>query len=83
MVSRRRPPPPGALADLPPTRLLLQIVSLQSSYYLTLGILLLFTSLVAGRPFNLGLLFSWHSLRGDTATGYILAVVWLLNALFG
>lgn len=80
---RRRPPPPGALADLPPLRIFLQILSLQSSYYLSLGILLLFTSLVSGRPFHLGLLFSWSSLRGDTATGWMLGVVWLLNALIG
>ena len=81
MARRRRPPRPGALADLSPTRILSQIVLLQLAYYACAGILIVFTALVAGKEVSVDLLFSWKSLRGDTTVGWTLGLVWVLNSL--
>ncbi|KAF1843901.1 uncharacterized protein K460DRAFT_288484 [Cucurbitaria berberidis CBS 394.84] len=81
MPRRRRPPRPGALADLSPTRILSQIALLQLAYYGCAGILIIFTALVAGKEINADLLFSWRTLRGDTTVGWTLGLVWVLNSL--
>jgi len=81
MPRRRRPPRPGALADLSPTRILTQIVALQALYYVSAAILIVFTALVAGKEIGLDLLLSWRSLRGDTTVGWTLGLVWLLNSV--
>ncbi|KAF2864640.1 integral membrane protein S linking to the trans Golgi network-domain-containing protein [Massariosphaeria phaeospora] len=81
MPRRRRPPRPGALADLSPTRILSQIVVLQLAYYACAAVLILFTALVAGKELSIDLLFSWRSLRGDTTVGWTLGLVWVLNSL--
>ncbi|KAF2099028.1 hypothetical protein NA57DRAFT_7302, partial [Rhizodiscina lignyota] len=64
-----------------PLRILRQIVVLQLLYYLSAGVLILFTALVAGKPVRLDLLLSWRSLRGDVTIGWMLGVVWMLNSL--
>ncbi|KAF2201892.1 hypothetical protein GQ43DRAFT_370333 [Delitschia confertaspora ATCC 74209] len=81
MPRRRRPPRPGALADLSPTRILTQITLLQVLYYACAAILITFTALVAGKQVEVDLLLSWQSLRGDTTVGWTLGLVWLLNSL--
>ncbi|KAH9879986.1 hypothetical protein J1614_002011 [Plenodomus biglobosus] len=81
MARRRRPPRPGALADLSPTRILSQIALLQLAYYGCAAILIVFTALVAGKEINVDLLFSWRTLRGDTTVGWTLGLVWILNSL--
>ncbi|KAF2267688.1 hypothetical protein CC78DRAFT_456913 [Lojkania enalia] len=81
MPRRRRPPRPGVLADLSPTRILSQIVVLQLAYYACAAILIIFTALVAGKEVSTDLLFSWRSLRGDTTVGWTLGLVWVLNSL--
>ncbi|KAE8824322.1 hypothetical protein PTNB73_09281 [Pyrenophora teres f. teres] len=81
MPRRRRPPRPGALADLSPTRIITQIVLLQLAYYACAGILIVFTALVAGKEVSTDLIFSWQSLRGDTTVGWTLGLVWVLNSL--
>jgi hypothetical protein len=83
MVRRRRPPRPGALTELPPLKILSQILLLQGIYYVVAFILILFTALVAGRPFKLKMVFGWRSLRGDTTVGWMLGLVWLLNSFIG
>ena len=81
MPRRRRPPRPGALADVAPLRIFTQIVLLQLAYYLSAAILILFTALVAGKDVSLDLLLSWRSLRGDVTVGWMLGLVWMLNSL--
>jgi len=81
MPRRRRPPRPGALADLSPTRILAQIVLLQLAYYACAAVLIVFTAIVAGKEVSLDLLLSWRSLRGDTTVGWTLGLVWVLNSL--
>jgi protein SYS1 len=81
MPRRRRPPRPGALADLAPLRILRKILLLQISYYLTASILIVFTVLVAGHDLGLNLLLDWHTVRSDTTVGWMLAMVWMLNSL--
>lgn len=81
MPRRRRPPRPGALADLSPTRILTQIVLLQLAYYACAGVLIVFTALVAGKELNTDLIFSWRTLRGDTTVGWTFALVWVLSSL--
>ncbi|KAF1956643.1 hypothetical protein CC80DRAFT_492164 [Byssothecium circinans] len=81
MPRRRRPPRPGALADLSPTRILSQIIILQLAYYACAAVLIIFTALVAGKEISTDLLFSWRSLRGDTTVGWTLGLVWVLNSL--
>ncbi|KAH8727115.1 integral membrane protein S linking to the trans Golgi network-domain-containing protein [Phaeosphaeriaceae sp. PMI808] len=81
MPRRRRPPRPGALADLSPTRILAQIVLLQLAYYACAAVLIVFTAIVAGKEVSTDLLFNWRSLRGDTTVGWTLGLVWVLNGL--
>ncbi|KAF2827338.1 hypothetical protein CC86DRAFT_393494 [Ophiobolus disseminans] len=81
MARRRRPPRPGALADLSPTRILTQIVLLQLAYYACATVLIVFTAIVAGKEVSTDLLFNWRSLRGDTTVGWTLGLVWVLNSL--
>ncbi|KAI1385754.1 integral membrane protein S linking to the trans Golgi network-domain-containing protein [Hypoxylon trugodes] len=80
MARRRKPPRSGAVNELPPLRLLGQIAALQSIYYATALVLMLFTSLVAGTRFNLDLVFGWANLRGDTTQGWLVGFVWLCCA---
>ncbi|KAK3207292.1 hypothetical protein GRF29_103g442421 [Pseudopithomyces chartarum] len=81
MPRRRRPPRPGALADLSPTRIASQILLLQLAYYACAAVLIIFTALVFGKEISTDLLFSWQSLRGDTTVGWTLGLVWVLNSL--
>ncbi len=78
---RRKPPRAGALADLPPLKIIRSIVLLQLAYYVIATILILFTTLVAGQKFNLALVLDWRSVRGDNTVGWMLGVVWLLVSL--
>ncbi|KAI1504089.1 integral membrane protein S linking to the trans Golgi network-domain-containing protein [Biscogniauxia marginata] len=80
MARRRRPPRPGAIAELPPLRILGQIAALQGIYYTVALVLMAFTSLVAGLHFKLDLVFGWASLRGDTTQGWLIGFVWLCCA---
>ena len=61
-----------------PLRTLAHIVLLQGTYYLAATVLILFTALVAGKPFGADLVFSWRAVRGDTTVGWTLALVWML-----
>ena len=78
---RRRPPRPGALTDLSPSRILIQIIILQAAFYVCAAILIVFTALVAGRGVSLDLVLNWRSLRGDITVGWMLGLCWLLNSL--
>lgn len=80
---RRRPPRPGALTELPPLKILTQILLLQTIFYISATILILFSALVAGKHFSLDLVLNWKSLRGDTTVGWMLGLVWLMNSLIG
>ncbi|KAI1122346.1 integral membrane protein S linking to the trans Golgi network-domain-containing protein [Nemania abortiva] len=80
MPRRRRPPRSGAIAELPPLRILAQIAALQGIYYSVALVLMLFTSLVMGLHFNLDLVFGWASLRGDNTQGWLIGFVWLCCA---
>ncbi|KAK4161838.1 integral membrane protein S linking to the trans Golgi network-domain-containing protein [Cladorrhinum sp. PSN259] len=79
MARRRRPPRPGALSELPPLKILSQILALQALYYIFAFVLLLFTTLVAGTPFTLDLVFGWSQVRGDTTQGWLLGFIWILD----
>jgi len=83
MQRRRRPPRAGALSDLPPLKIVKNIVLLQTAYYICATILILFTALVAGTSFSLDLILSWRALRGDTTVGWTLGFVWMLNSSIG
>ncbi|TQN67949.1 Protein SYS1 [Colletotrichum shisoi] len=79
MPRRRKPPRPGALADLPPLRIASQIAALQGLYYAAALVLMLFTALVAGTGFSPDLVFGWEAVRGDTTQGWLGAFVWVLD----
>ncbi|KAL2854335.1 integral membrane protein S linking to the trans Golgi network-domain-containing protein [Aspergillus pseudoustus] len=81
MPPRRRAPPAGARTDLPPLRIIRQILFLQVAYYISATTLILFTTLVYGTAFSLDLVLSWSALRGDTTIGWMLSLVWILNSL--
>lgn len=83
MARRRRPPRPGALIELPPLKILTQIVILQTIWYILGAVLILFMALVAGAHFDLDMVFSWQSLRGDTTVGWMLGLVWMLDSFLG
>lgn len=79
MARRRRPPRPGAIAELPPLKILSQIAALQGLYYMAALVLMLFTVLVAGTKFSLDLIFGWDAVRGDTTQGWLMGFVWVLD----
>jgi hypothetical protein len=81
MARRRRPPRPGALADLSPSRILKQIALLQAFYYGVAIVLIVFTTFVAGRHPDAKAILDWRELRGDVTTGWTLALCWLLGSL--
>ncbi|KAF1817650.1 hypothetical protein P152DRAFT_454223, partial [Eremomyces bilateralis CBS 781.70] len=81
MARRRRPPRPGALADVSPLRIFTQIVILQAAYYASAAVLIVFTALVAGTPLRLELLLNWRTVRADNTVGWMYALVWVLNSL--
>lgn len=68
---------PGALDEYSPSRIFLQILSLQAIYYVSALLFIFFTTVVMGTPFTLDLLLGWETLRGDTTTGWMLGFVWL------
>lgn len=78
---RRRRIRRGAAEPFQPLHTMSQILALQSLYYLSATLLMLFTTLVAGRPFSMVLIFSWRAVRADTAVGWTLGVVWMLVSL--
>jgi hypothetical protein len=81
MARRRRPPRPGALADLSPSRIIKQIALLQFFYYGVAIVLIVFTTFVAGRHPDTKAILDWRELRGDVTTGWTLALCWLLGSL--
>jgi hypothetical protein len=81
MARRRRPPRPGALADLSPSRIMKQIALLQFFYYGVAIVLIIFTTFVAGRHPDTKAILDWRELRGDVTTGWTLALCWLLGSL--
>lgn len=83
MARRRKPPRAGAITELPPLKILSQIIMLQVLWYVVGTVLILFTALVAGRAFSFDMVLSWESLRGDTTVGWMLGFVWLLNSFLG
>ncbi|RKF63777.1 Protein SYS1 [Erysiphe neolycopersici] len=83
MARKRRPPRPGALNEHSPLKIFTQIVIVQLVYYLSAFALIIFSALVAGKRFNLDLIFDWHSLRGDTTLGWMLGVIWVMNSFTG
>ena len=75
-MARRPPRPPHALNSNSPLRILTQIFLLQTFYYTSVTGLALFTALTAGRQFSPGLILDWRTVRGDTAMGWTMGVVW-------
>ncbi|KAF4594953.1 SYS1-related integral membrane protein [Ophiocordyceps camponoti-floridani] len=82
MSRRRRPPRAGALSDLQPAKVATQIALVQTTFYASSLVLMLFTALVAGMPFGPDLVLGWEAVRGDTTRGWLLALVWLLDGGF-
>ncbi|KAM5438525.1 Integral membrane protein of the Golgi [Microsporum ferrugineum] len=82
-MRRRRLPRAGALADLPPSKIIRKILAIQLAYYVCATVLILFTALVAGTAFSPDLILSWRTVRGDTTVGWTLGFVWLLNSSLG
>ncbi|KAI9816615.1 MAG: hypothetical protein M1827_001748 [Pycnora praestabilis] len=82
MPRPRRPPRPGALSELPPLKILTQILILQLLYYTCATVLILFTVLVAGQEkFSADLVLGWRGVRADTTVGWTLGLDWLLVAV--
>jgi hypothetical protein len=83
MARRRRPPRPGALTELPPLKILTQILLLQAIYYVCGTALILFAALVSGRPFSAEMVLGWKALRGDTTVGWMLGICWMADSFIG
>lgn len=67
------------MTEMPPLRILSQMAALQGLYYGAALVLMVFTSLVAGNTFSLDMVFGWSGVRGDTAQGWMLAFLWVLD----
>ncbi|KHO02088.1 Integral membrane protein SYS1-related protein [Metarhizium album ARSEF 1941] len=79
MARRRKPPRAGALSELQPLKIATQIAALQALYYITAGVLMLFTALVAGMSFSVDMILGWDAVRGDTTQGWLLSLIWLAD----
>ncbi|EGV61538.1 integral membrane protein [Yamadazyma tenuis ATCC 10573] len=64
-----------------PTKLLFQIVLLQSFYYLTAFIIFYLISSLNGYDFKLDFIFSWELISSENAMGLILFAMWLFDSL--
>ncbi len=64
-----------------PSRLILQIVTLQFFYYLTAFILFFITASLIGQPFDAKWLFSWRVITVGTSLGITLIMLWLFDSL--
>jgi hypothetical protein len=82
MPRRRKPPRAGALTELQPLKIATQIATLQALYYMMAGVLMLFTTLVAGMGFSMDMILGWDAVRGDTTQGWLLSLVWLIDGGF-
>ncbi|KKF93414.1 Protein SYS1 [Ceratocystis platani] len=78
-MARRRARRPGAISELPPLRILTQLALLQALYYAVALVLTVFSSLVAGQPWKPALVFGWADVRGDVTTGWLLALLMVLD----
>ncbi|GMM50790.1 Sys1 protein [Starmerella bacillaris] len=67
---------------LAPKRLFLQIIALQASYYAVGLLLISFALFVAGVPWGLHYILSWTDVTANTSLGWLLTVLWLLDAMF-
>ncbi|KAF8449616.1 integral membrane protein S linking to the trans Golgi network-domain-containing protein [Terfezia claveryi] len=82
MAKRRAPIRTRAPNSLAPLRILKQIAILQTVFYLSATLLIVFTVLVAGYTFSAGMVLgSSTSVRGDTALGLTMGLLWLLSGL--
>ncbi|KAL5601414.1 hypothetical protein BROUX41_002599 [Berkeleyomyces rouxiae] len=78
-MARRRARRSGAISELPPLRIFTQLVLLQALYYAVALVLTIFSSLVAGQPWKPALVFGWADVRGDVTTGWLLALLMVLD----
>lgn len=69
-------------AVLAPRRLFVQILELQLCYYAIGLVLITFTLVVSGIPFEFDYVFSWKPVRADTTLGWVLSLIWLLDTFF-
>lgn len=67
---------------LAPKRLFLQIVALQASYYAVGFVIISLALLLVGVPWSLHYVFSWRDVDAKTSLGWLLALLWLLDAMF-
>ena len=82
MPKRRAPTRARVPNSLAPLRILKQIAILQTVFYLSATLLILFTVLVAGHTFSAGMVLgSSTAVRGDTALGLTMGLLWLLSGL--
>lgn len=82
MAKRRTAIRARAPNSLAPVRILKQIAILQITYYLAATLLILFTMLVAGHSFSAQMVLgSSTAVRGDTALGLTMGLLWLVSGL--
>lgn len=81
MSRRRRTARPATLSEFAPLLILSKIFLLQVAYYGCAACVIVFITLILGREVKLDLLFSWRTLRGDAAIGWMLALAWTLNSV--
>lgn len=67
---------------LAPKRLFTQIVTLQLAYYLLGLVMITFAVLILGLKWEPHYIFSWVDVRADTSLGWLLALLWLMDAMF-
>ncbi|CAG86537.2 DEHA2C17556p [Debaryomyces hansenii CBS767] len=64
-----------------PSKLLFQIVILQSFYYITALVIFYLISSLNGYDFKIDWIFSWELIASDNAMGLILFALWLFDSL--
>ncbi|KAG9305447.1 hypothetical protein G9A89_021165 [Geosiphon pyriformis] len=66
-----------------PLLIVAQIVALQTLYYSSISIIILFTLLITGNDISLDHLLNYREFRGDTVFGWTLAFAWIANSVVG
>ncbi|KAF2859580.1 hypothetical protein K470DRAFT_258757 [Piedraia hortae CBS 480.64] len=74
------PPPRRRKAQNDPLAILTQIALLQLGFYAAAAVLITFSALAAGWKLSPDLFLDWRSVRTDAATGWTLALCWILVA---
>ncbi|CAG8574780.1 6364_t:CDS:2 [Paraglomus occultum] len=66
-----------------PLLIICQIIALQTLYYTSISVIILFTLLITGNDITLDHILDYREFRADTVLGWTLCFAWIANAVVG